>query len=121
MRIDMTTRQWHSLIKPVIPHAGHDAGYPELAVIRLEATQRVLYAIATDKATLGVERMPIELGDPLQPIHIRVSDAKASLGLFPYDKHSRPAAETHHRQTARSGRPGRPQHHRRAPRHDDRI
>ena len=90
MRIDMTTRQWHQLIKPVMPHAASDADQPELACIRLEATERVLYAIATDRYTLAVERLPIDLGVPLKPIDIRLSDAKASLGLFPFDKHSDP-------------------------------
>jgi hypothetical protein len=28
-RIDMTTRQWHELLKPVIPHAGGDEDRPD--------------------------------------------------------------------------------------------
>jgi hypothetical protein len=58
-RIDLTTREWHELIKPVIPHASTDPDERELAVIRVEGADRAFYAVATDRRTLAAERHPL--------------------------------------------------------------
>lgn len=89
-RIDMTTREWHELLKPVIPHAGNDPDMPQLAVIRIETADRAVYAIATDRYTLGAERHDTLHGGILPPIHIRVTEAAASLRLFTYSKDADP-------------------------------
>jgi hypothetical protein len=91
-RIDMKTSDWHKLIKPVIPHAATDADTPELACVRLEASGGCVYAIATDRYTLAVERH--QLGDyeqPAEPLHIALTDAKSSLSLFPFSKDDDPS------------------------------
>lgn len=92
MRIDLQTRQWHELVRPVMPHAAKDKDAPELAMIRLEVTPRVVYAVATDRYTLGVERLPMgEVTDVDQaPVTLRLADADASLRLFPYGKDEDP-------------------------------
>lgn len=54
-RIDLTTRELHDLITPVLPHTGTDPDVPELALIRLEVRAQVLYAIATDRYTFAGE------------------------------------------------------------------
>jgi hypothetical protein len=94
-RIDLTTREWHELIKPVIPHASTDPDERELAVIRVEGADRAFYAVATDRRTLAAERHPLNgtrrLGMYVpHPVHVRVSDAKSSLTLFPFSKDSDP-------------------------------
>src|SRR5260221_11157121 len=87
-RIDLSTREWHELIKPVIPHALKDADYPQLEVVRIEAAERAVYAIATDRYTLGAERheLPERLWEIPAPVHMRLAEASASLKLFPYSK-----------------------------------
>ena len=57
-RIDMTTREWHELIRPVISHAIADKDFPWLDVVRLELGESALYAVATDRYTLAAERWP---------------------------------------------------------------
>lgn len=91
MRIDMTTREWHELVKPVLPHVLADAELPELANIRIEPARSAVIAVATDKYTLAAERHALE--DPLpydgeeyRPAHIRATEVTASLKLFPYSK-----------------------------------
>lgn len=92
MRIDMTTREWHELIKPVLPHVSADKEMPGLQVVRIEPTEQALYAVATDRYTLAAERH--WLGDQrawdVPPVHIRATDAKASLSLFPFSKDTDP-------------------------------
>jgi hypothetical protein len=90
-RIDLTTRQWHELIKPVLPHVGTDPDTPELNAVRIECADRALYAIATDRRTTAAERHPLDGGNRLGPyapgpVHIRASEAKASLAMFPFSK-----------------------------------
>jgi hypothetical protein len=87
MRFDITTRQWHELIRPVLPHASNDADTPELAAIRIEAADNVVYAVATDRYTLGVERLPADMGRiGFAPVHLRLPEVQASLKLFTYAK-----------------------------------
>ena len=93
-RIDMAASEWHKLIKPVIPHASADKELPELAAIRIELTDLAAYAVATDRYTLAAERFRFEPGavawDGEPPVHVRVAEAKASLGLFPFSKDDDP-------------------------------
>jgi len=51
-RIDLSTREWHELVRPVLPHILADADLPELSDIRLEAADRTICAVATDRYTL---------------------------------------------------------------------
>jgi hypothetical protein len=93
-RIDMTTREWHELVKPVLPHTLKDSDFPELSHIRIEVGDRALYAIATDRYTLGAERRLLDRADrgqPQPPVHIIAPDVQASLKLFTYAKDNDPA------------------------------
>lgn len=96
MRFDLTTREWHELLKPVIPHASTDADSRELAVIRIETGTAALYAIATDRVSLAAERryLPPQdrsgWGDMPPPVHVKIGEAKASLALFQHSKDADP-------------------------------
>jgi len=88
-RIDMTTREWHELVKPVLPHTAADADVPELGDIRIELGDHAVCAVATDRYTLAAERH--QLADDagaeiLDPVHVRATEVSASLKLFPYSK-----------------------------------
>lgn len=91
-RIDLTTRQWHELIKPVLPHVSTDPEVPELAAVRIECAASAVYAVATDRRTIAAERFPLNGGARLGtydipgPVHVRASEAKASLAMFPFSK-----------------------------------
>jgi hypothetical protein len=90
-RIDMTAREWHGLIRPVLPHASTDKEHPALGVVRLELAARAVYAVATDRYTLAAERWPYDTGQdtPLR-VHLSLQDARASLALFRYSKDDDP-------------------------------
>jgi hypothetical protein len=90
-RIDMTTREWHELVKPVLPHAATDPDLPELSAVRIEVGDRAVYAGATDRYTLAVERHPQDDLTSIRPVHLNARDAKLSLSLFRYDKDINPA------------------------------
>lgn len=86
-RIDMTAREWHQLIRPVMPHASTDKEFPWLGVVRLELAAHAVYAAATDLYTLAAERWPCPAGaDGRERVHISLQDARASLQLFPFSK-----------------------------------
>lgn len=89
-RIDMTTREWHELLKPVIPHASTDSDEPQVGVVRIQAAEHAVFAVATDRYTLAAERHPLPAGvrlwDVPGPVHVWRTDAAASLRLFPYSK-----------------------------------
>jgi hypothetical protein len=87
-RIDLTAREWHGLIKPVLPHAGTDKEFPALSVVRLELAEHAVYAVATDRYTLAAERWSDETYDAIgqTKVHLSLQDAKASLQLFPFSK-----------------------------------
>lgn len=92
-RIDMTTREWHELIRPVLPHALNDKDFPELGHVRIELGDSALYAVASDRYTLGCERRALARGEKYQampPVHVRASDAAASLKLFTFSKDEDP-------------------------------
>lgn len=90
-RIDMTAREWHGLIKPVLPHASTDKDFPALGVVRLELAEHAVYAVATDRYTLAAERWPYDTDVLLsQKVHISLQDARASLQLFPFSKDNDP-------------------------------
>lgn len=93
-RLDIATSDWHKLVKPVIPHVASDRDAPDLAVIRVELDRWALYGIATDRYTLAAERHQLTPanrghGQP-EPVHVKLSDAKASLALFGYSKDADP-------------------------------
>lgn len=90
MRTDMTTSEWHKLIKPVIGHAGVDKETPERNVIRIESGAHSLYAVAGDGRTLAAERRHDLNVFDAGPVHVRAGEAKASLGLFPFSKDEDP-------------------------------
>lgn len=93
MRIDMATSEWHQLVKPVLPHITKDAEFPELSQVRIEIGATSLYAVATDRYTLGAERRPLARTDrhqPQPPVHVRATDVQASLKLFSYAKDDDP-------------------------------
>jgi hypothetical protein len=85
-RIDMTAREWHGLIKPVLPHASTDKDFPALGVVCLELTEQAVYAAATDRYTLAAERWPCKDVALSRKVHLSLQDAKASLALFPFSK-----------------------------------
>lgn len=93
-RIDMTTREWHDLIKPVISHASTDKEVPELGVVRIEPADSALYVAATDRYTLAAERWPLPPSDrgrlTGQPVHLAASEVSASLKLFRHSKDEDP-------------------------------
>lgn len=91
MRLDIATSEWHKLIKPVLPHASTDKELPERQVVRIEAALDTLYAIAGDGYTLAAERLcaPRAAFTDL-PVHIKATEAKASLALFPFSKDEDP-------------------------------
>ena len=87
----MTTRQWHELIRPVLPHASGDSEVPEICVVRFEGTGGIVYAAATDRYTLAATRLVLDspAGEPFA-VHIDKGDAAASLKLFAHGKDSDP-------------------------------
>jgi hypothetical protein len=90
-RIDMSTREWHELLKPVLPHACTDKDAPELAVVRIESDVQALYAVAFDRYTLGAERHPLGgTGERAQAVHIDAKEAAATLRLFTFSKDEDP-------------------------------
>ena len=94
-RIDMTTREWHELIRPVLPHAINDKDFPELDVIRLELGETALYAVATDRYKLAAERWPLTGPGLVSPgrreaVHLAAREVSASLKLFTHSKDDDP-------------------------------
>lgn len=89
-RIDMTTRELHGLIAPVLPHTSTDAELPQLCAVRIEVAGNIVYAVATDHYTLAATRHPIDgaAGDVL--IHVGAKEAATALKLFPYSKDEDP-------------------------------
>lgn len=85
-RIDMTTREWHELIKPVLPHASTDAEVPEINVVRIEGCGGVVYAVATDRYTLGASRLVLDSPSGDFVVSIDRADAAAMLKLFAFGK-----------------------------------
>jgi hypothetical protein len=93
-RIDMSTREWHGLITPVLAHVGKDKDFPELAVVRLEVGPAAVYAAATDRYTIAAERWPLPLGEQGmgggEVVHLNGKEAAATLKLFTYGKDNDP-------------------------------
>jgi hypothetical protein len=83
----MTTREWHELIRPVLPHASGDTEVPEICVVRFEGSGRTVYAVASDRYTLAATRLVLEspAGDDFA-VHVDKADAAASLKLFAHGK-----------------------------------
>ena len=89
-RIDMTTREWHELLKPVLPHASTDAEVPEINVVRIEGRDRIVYAVATDRYTLAASRRVLDSPCDEFIVSIDRQDCAAMLRLFTFTKDSDP-------------------------------
>lgn len=85
-RIDLTTSELHGLLAPVLPHACTDKDVPELGVVRLEARDRVLTAVATDRYTIASSRLPAPDVDDDFVLTIGREDVAGLLKLFKYSK-----------------------------------
>lgn len=93
MRIDMTSREWAELVRPVLPHALKDPEMPQLGHVRIELGTRSLYAIASDRYTMGIERHVLAGADQHQAqpgVHLDHADVTASLKMFTYSRDSGP-------------------------------
>lgn len=89
-RIDLTTRELHGLIAPVLPHASTDAELPYLNTVHLQVRDQVLYAIATDRYTMAATRHALhEMAGELD-ITIDRADLGAALKLFTFTKDEDP-------------------------------
>lgn len=91
MRLDMLTSDWHRLLKPVLPHASTDKDSWSLQAVRLELGPLALYAVATDRFTLGAERHQLPRDSQYRagdwpPVHILTGETRASLAMFTYKK-----------------------------------
>lgn len=64
--VTMPVSALHGLLKPVLPFAGRDYMLPILCAVQLVVTPTALYAVATDRYTLGVRR--------LRPDAVKVDD-----------------------------------------------
>jgi hypothetical protein len=89
-RIDLTTRELHALIQPVLPHASTSADDPHLSVVHLQTRDQVLYAIATDRLTLGAARHPLEEFAEDFDITLDRNDLAVALRLFTFTKDEDP-------------------------------
>lgn len=89
-RIDLTTRELHGLIAPVIPHASTDAELPQLNTVHLQVRGNVLYAVATDRFTMAATRLALH--DPVDDFDVTIdrADAAAMLRLFTFSKEDDP-------------------------------
>ncbi|MFC6081049.1 DNA translocase FtsK [Sphaerisporangium aureirubrum] len=84
-RIDLSTTDLHELLVPVLPHASTGKDDPHYNIVRLQVTDRVLYAVATDRYTLGATRHHLGDADPAK-IAISVVDARNILRTFKHAK-----------------------------------
>jgi hypothetical protein len=89
-RIDLTTRDLHGLIAPVLPHVSTDPELPLLNALHIEISGGVLYCAATDRFTLAVTRHLLD--DVADDVTILVdrADAAAMLKLFTFTKDDDP-------------------------------
>lgn len=88
--IELTTRELHDLITPVLPHASTDKDLSGLGVIRLEVREGVLYAVASDRFTMAVTRHRLREPAADAAIAIGREDAAALLKLFKYGRDEDP-------------------------------
>ncbi|GAA2092420.1 hypothetical protein [Actinomadura alba] len=89
-RIDLTTRELHGLIAPVLPHTSTDPTMPPLNCISLEVSSDVLYAAASDRYTLAASRHALEEPTASLKLLIDRGDAAAMLKLFTFSKDEDP-------------------------------
>lgn len=89
-RIDLTTRELHGLIAPVLPHASTDVSQPQLGCINLEVRGSVVSAVASDRYSLAATRH--QLDDPADDITLLIdrADAAAMLKLYSFTKDTDP-------------------------------
>lgn len=85
-RIDLTTRELHALIQPVLPHTSAEKDQPQLGCVCVEARDSVLTAVASDRYSLAATRHPLDEFAEDFLILIDRSDAAAMLKLFTYNK-----------------------------------
>ena len=85
-RIDLTTRELHALIAPVLPHASTDASQPQLGCINLEVRGDVLSAVASDRYSLAATRHALD--EPADDLTLLIdrADAAAMLKLYSFSK-----------------------------------
>lgn len=89
-RIDLPTSELHALLAPVLPHAGSDKDFPELSVVRLEARDRTLHAVATDRYTLAAARHMLRDSVDSFTLTLDRADVAGILGLFRHTKNEDP-------------------------------
>jgi len=91
-RVDLSTKDLHDLLNPVLPHAGTDPEVPELGVILLEVRRSVAYAVATDRYTMAAARHPLaeDADDAAVAVAVSRDDAAAMLKLFKHSKKDNP-------------------------------
>lgn len=89
-RIDMTTRELHGLLAPVLPHVCTDPELPQLCVVRIEVQRGIAYACATDRITLAAARLRLDGHPDDMTIHIGATEAANVLRLFRFDKDNDP-------------------------------
>ncbi|WP_119728360.1 Lsr2 family DNA-binding protein [Thermomonospora amylolytica] len=89
-RIDLTTRELHMLIAPVLPHASTDGELPQLNTVHIQARGNVLYAVATDNYTMAATRHVLDGFTEDLDITLDRADVAAMLKLFTYSKDEDP-------------------------------
>lgn len=89
-RVDLTTRDLHDLLNPVLPHTGTDPELPELHVVLIQVRHNVLYAVATDRYTMAASRHELDDVDSDAAVAIDRADATAMLKLFKHTKKEDP-------------------------------
>lgn len=89
-RIDLTTRELHALIQPVLPHTSTEKETPQLGCINIETRDQVLYAVASDRYSLAATRHPLDGFTEDLNLLIDRADAAAMLKLFSFTKDEDP-------------------------------
>src|SRR5205807_209534 len=80
IRIDWT--RLAKLIKPVLPHMSDDDTLPAIHAVHLSARDGHLYAMATDRYTLAVNRIPARQDVPEFEFLIPSWSARHTLDVF---------------------------------------
>lgn len=87
--INLTARQFAELMRPVVPHAAGDRLLPILSTVLIETDGKWLSAMATDRYTLGIQRIEKRATDddpatewPEFKALVPLRSVKALLALF---------------------------------------
>lgn len=81
MKITLTARELHDLVKPVLPFAGRDDMSPVLNAVLIEYRAGHLTATATDRFKAGICRRPYAPSVEFRAL-VGLADIKRILGLF---------------------------------------